>query len=149
MVGREINLPGHGDRLGFRLNPVKLNAMLGLAELAAVEGTIEVEMPPRSAELAVSDRLQPDLLLFAHDRPDLAVFDLPQPCVVEPLFCVCGARGFDHGGPEKATDHVGTKRRLCAWHCVVLPAAMLHVNRVLRCLTGSRPTCPFRRRARI
>jgi hypothetical protein len=39
---------------------VKLNAMLGLAELAAVEGTIEVEMPPRSAELAVSDRLQPD-----------------------------------------------------------------------------------------
>ena len=30
MVGREINLPGHGDRLGFRLNPVKLDAMLGL-----------------------------------------------------------------------------------------------------------------------
>jgi hypothetical protein len=28
MVEREINLPGHGDRLGFRLNPVELNAVL-------------------------------------------------------------------------------------------------------------------------
>jgi hypothetical protein len=35
-------------------------------------------MPPRSAELAVGDRLQADRFLPADDVLDFAVFDLPQ-----------------------------------------------------------------------
>jgi hypothetical protein len=43
--------------------------------LDAVEAPEEIEMPPRAAEFAVGDRLQPDRFLFFDDVFDLAVLD--------------------------------------------------------------------------
>ena len=42
--------------------------------LGAIEAPEEIEMPPRAAEFAVGDRLQPDFLLLLDDALDLAVF---------------------------------------------------------------------------
>ncbi len=116
MSGWKINLPRHRDRLGLGLKSLELDAVVGLAELAALEFAKEIEMPPGSAEFAVGDRLQADRFLPADNGLYLAVFDLSQAGIAELLRGVSGACVFEGGRSKKASDHVGPKRRLCTLH---------------------------------
>ena len=61
----EADLAGHLDAFGARLHAREGDAALHHMALDAVEAPEEIEMPPRAAELAVGDGLQPDLFLLA------------------------------------------------------------------------------------
>ena len=74
----EADLAGNAERLRFRLNALKLDAVVGLHHLDAVQPSEEIEVPPGAAELPVGDSLQPHLFLFAHHVADRVVFDLSQ-----------------------------------------------------------------------
>src|ERR1051325_11074425 len=75
-MAREADLAGDADALGLGGDAGELDAFAGRIELDAVETLVEIELPPRAAELAVGGELQPDLLLLADDPVDLAVLDL-------------------------------------------------------------------------
>jgi len=156
-----------GATTGF---PLSGNAVQAASIDQVVADLISKGAPFRSIEMGVTPATpngpQDSLATVSHSGPNArknpefdpkAVFNrlfggsttTPPSTGEKALFSVCGAGGFDDGGPEKATDHVGTKRRLCAWHCDVLPAAMLHVNRVLRCRHDDGCRCRTRRAAPI
>ena len=74
MVG-EADLADDARALGARLQALERDALLHGVALDAVEPPEEIEVPPGAAELAVGDRLEPDLLLLLDDAFDLAVLD--------------------------------------------------------------------------
>jgi hypothetical protein len=59
-----------------RLHALKLDAVVELLDLDAVEHAVEIEVPPRAAEFAVGRDLEPDFFLLLDDLLDLAVLDL-------------------------------------------------------------------------
>ena len=75
VVGGEVDLAGHPQALGLRLDAVELDAVVEHHALAARQMPEEIEMPPRAAELAVGGELQADLLLLPDDLADLLVLD--------------------------------------------------------------------------
>src|SRR5262249_44827657 len=77
-VAVERNLADRARPLGARAHAGKRNALRHLVALDAGQAPEEIEMPPRAAELAVGDGLEPDLLLLADEPGDLAVFDVRQ-----------------------------------------------------------------------
>jgi hypothetical protein len=77
--------------------------------LGAVKTPEEIEMPPRAAELAVGDRLQPHVLLLLDDALDLAVFDVLQRCGADLAFGALGPRLMDRCGTQQAADMVGAE----------------------------------------
>src|SRR5665213_1299790 len=76
MVCRPADLADHVDRFRLGLNAVEGNAVIELHELAADEARQEIEVPPRTTELAIGCRLEADRLLFGKAAPDLTIFDL-------------------------------------------------------------------------
>ena len=84
--------------------------------LDAVEAPQEVEMPPRTAEFAVGDRLQADRLLFVDDGLDLAVLDRLQRGGIDLALGAGLARGLQRRRPQQAADLIGAERRLGALH---------------------------------
>ena len=84
--------------------------------LGAVETPEEIEMPPRTAELAVGDRLQADVLLFLDDTLDFSVLDLLQRLGAELTLGMLGPRLMQRLGAQQAADMVGPERRRCSFH---------------------------------
>ena len=72
----ESDLAGDAHALGLGLDAGELDALADRVHLDAVEALVEIELPPRAAELAVGRELEPDLLLLLDDLLDLAVLDL-------------------------------------------------------------------------
>ena len=64
-----------GRELDVALGVVELDRQVARRLGDAVERVDEVHVPGGAAELAVGDRLQPDLLLHAHDVADRLVLD--------------------------------------------------------------------------
>src|SRR5262249_16732474 len=119
-VAGEPHLAGHAHALVARLHPGKGNAVIHDMALDPVEAPEKIEVPPGAAELAVGDRLEPDLLLLLDGALDLAVFyrldlrraDLP-----------CGApppRFLQRRRTQQAADVVGAERRGCSLHGLLL-----------------------------
>ena len=71
MVG-EADLAGDAQRLGLVDAALELHARSASTPVHAVEMFEEVEVPEGAAELAVRDRLEPDLLLLLDERADFA-----------------------------------------------------------------------------
>ena len=71
----EADLAGDADALRLGLHALKLDAVIELVDLDAIEHAEEIEMPERAAELAVGREREPDILLLLDDLLDLAVLD--------------------------------------------------------------------------
>src|SRR5262249_4514302 len=69
----EIHAIDHPHALSLRFDAGKLDPAAGGIHLHAVEALVEIEMPPRAAELAVGPGSQADLLLPPDDLLDLAI----------------------------------------------------------------------------
>lgn len=104
----------HALRLGFHAG--KLDPGAGGIHLDAVEALIEIEVPPRAAELAVGDGAKTDLLLLLDDLFDLAVFHRLELSGCDLALVMPGACLPQGGGTQQAADMVGAERRLGAFH---------------------------------
>ena len=104
-------------RLG--LHALKLDAVVELVDLDAVEHAEEIEVPPGAAEFAVGRALQADLLLLLDDLLDLLVLDLLQLSGVDLVLLALLARFLDRRRAQEAADVIGAKRRLVSFHWVV------------------------------
>ena len=119
MVG-EADLADDARALGAGLQALERDALLHDVALDAVETPEEIEVPPGAAELAVGDRLEPDLLLLLDDALDLAVLDrLELGGVISPL-ARCSRASFSAGRTQQAADVIGAERRLGSLHVVTL-----------------------------
>jgi hypothetical protein len=111
MIG-EVDLLGDAQHLHLGLHALELDTVIGIVQLDAVQHAEEIVVPPRAAEFAVGDRLQPDLLLLLDDLLDLAVFHLLQLRRGDLALFALGAR-FLHGrGAQDGADVVGAEWRL-------------------------------------
>src|SRR5262249_14487028 len=110
------NLPFHAHAQWLRLHALKLDAVVELVNLDAVEHAEEIEVPPRPAILAIGGKLKPDVFLFLDQLLDLFVLDRIQLRVVDGPHLMTRARILDRLRPKKASDMVGTKRRGCSLH---------------------------------
>ena len=111
-VMRGVSVPG--------LHALKLDAVIELVDLDAVEHAVEIEMPPRAAEFAVGRDLEPDFLLLLDDLLDLAVLDLLELRRGDLALFALGARFLQRRGAQNAADHVGAERRLGSRHRAIL-----------------------------
>ena len=111
----EADLADDARALGPRLHALERDALIHHVMFGAVEPPEKIEMPPRAAELAVGDRLQPDVFLLLDDARDLAVLDrLELRGRISPR-SAC-ARLFERGGAQQAADVIGAEGRLGALH---------------------------------
>src|SRR5262245_20473307 len=109
MVCREVELARHLEALGLCLDPVELDAMVDHDALATHELPEEVEVPPRTAELAVGGKLQTYLLLFGKELGNFLVLDALQLRGRDLALLAFGARLFERRRAQQATDHVGAE----------------------------------------
>src|SRR5262249_8811192 len=101
-------------RLG--LDPGELDALAGRIALHAVEPLVEIEMPPRAAELAVGGELEADLRLLRDDLLDLAILDLLELFGRDLALLMPGAGLLERRRAQQAADVVGAERRLGTLH---------------------------------
>src|SRR5262245_54452393 len=109
-------LAGDHDALIARRHAHERNTGIHDVLLNAVDAPEKIEVPPRPAELAIGDRLQPDLFLLLDDALDLAVFDCLEFGRADLALGALRARLMQRGGTQQAADMVGAKRRLGALH---------------------------------
>ena len=117
-VAGEADLAVDADRLGLGGDAGELDAVGGLEKLDAIEPGVEIEMPPRTAQLAVGRELQSDLFLFLHQTLDLAVLDRRELGGRDRAGRPLGARLLDGRGSQQAADVIGAERGLGACHGV-------------------------------
>ena len=115
----ELAFDARGARPG--LHALKLDAVIELLDLDAVEHAVEVEMPPGAAEFAVGRDLEPDLLLLLDDGLDLAILDGGELRRADLALLALGARFLQRRGAQDRADHVGAERRLASRHRAVPP----------------------------
>jgi hypothetical protein len=92
-----------------------------LVDLDAVQHAVEVEMPPRTAELAVGRKLEADLFLLLDDVPDFAILDRLELVGADLALFALFACVLKRGWPQEAADMIGAKRRRGPWHRSSLP----------------------------
>src|SRR5262249_31849567 len=110
MVGK-ADLAHDAQPLRLGLHAAGLDALLGLADLDAVEHAEKVEVPPGAAELAVGRKLKAELLLLLDDLFDLAVLDGLELGRGDGALFALGARLFERRGAQEAADMIGAERR--------------------------------------
>src|SRR6516162_4309285 len=110
--GGKIQLADHPHRIMPGLRARKLDADVGVKQLAAGQMAEEVEVPPGTAELAIGRKLQADRGLFFYRLLDLHILDLAQVVGRNLALLASCARLFDRRWPEQAADLVGAERRL-------------------------------------
>ena len=115
IVGK-VELADHAHRLMPGLNAGKLDALLGMKQLAAGEFRQKIEMPPGAAKLAVGRKLQTGRGLPVHDLLDLHVLGLSQLVSRDLAFLEPGAGFLDALWPQQAADLVRTEGGLCSLH---------------------------------
>src|SRR5262249_940548 len=116
----EADLAGDLDAVVARGHAGKGDTGLHCIAFDAVEAPEKIEMPPRAAEFAVGDRLQPDAFLFFDGVLDLAVLNRFELIGADFAFGAPLARRLDRRRPQQAADMIGAKRRLGAlghWFC--------------------------------
>ena len=115
MVG-EAELADDARALGAGLQALERDALFHGVALGAVEPPEEIEVPPGATELAVGDRLKPDLLLLLDNAFDLAVLDGLERGGVDLALGVLLARLLHGGRTQQAADVIGAERRLGSLH---------------------------------
>src|SRR5579863_7838943 len=98
------------DRPRLRAAAGKLDFALAGIGFDAVEPFEEVIVPGNATKLAVSDRLEPHLLLSADDVFDLAILDVLKGLGRNLAARALLARRFQRRRPQQAADMVGAKR---------------------------------------
>src|SRR5207253_5117928 len=111
-VAGKAELVHDADALRLGLHSLKLDTMVEVVALDAVEHAEEVEMPPRAAELAVGGELQTDLLLLPDHVPDLAILDLLQLRRRDLALFAPGAGLLERSRAQEASHLVGAERGL-------------------------------------
>ena len=108
---REIDHPGAA--VEFRFDPA--------ADRHAFQPLQEVDVKEGSAELAVGDAFQADVLLLLDDVADVSVFDLSQLGLGDGARLLSLARLNERRRPEEAADVVGAGRvgLLCSWPRII------------------------------
>ena len=114
MAGREIDPAVNVQAFRLGLRALELQALRHAHQLDAVELAQEVVVPPRTAELAVSHRLQADQFLPGYQLPDLVVLDRPELGRRDLAGRSPGARRFHRRGAQQASHLVGAERRVGA-----------------------------------
>src|ERR1700722_14694055 len=120
MAAGEAELAGDARAQMLGLHAVKLDAVIDLMDLDAVEHAVEIEMPPRAAEFAVGGALEADLLLLLDDLLDLAVLDLLELRSRDRALLALGAGFLERRGAQNRADHIGAVRRLVFGHRAIL-----------------------------
>src|SRR5215468_2819552 len=116
----DLRMPGEADPAddanAFRLggDAGELDAVGSLVKLDAVEPGIKVKMPPRTAQLAVSRKLQADFLLLPYQAFDFAVFDRFEFLSRDRTGGAFCARLLGGRGTQQAADMIGTEGGRCA-----------------------------------
>ncbi len=105
----------HVGRLLFDVLELGALGVLRLGDIDAVEAVQKVDVPPVAAELAVRDRLQPDVFLELDDVADVLVLGVLQLRGRDLAFLGLGARLVELFRPKKAAYVISTERRL-AFH---------------------------------
>jgi hypothetical protein len=118
-VGAELANDAQHHRLGLRA--LKLDLALAEIGFDARKLAEKVVVPKRAAELAVGGGSQPDVLLPADDRLDLAVFDRGELGGADLAALALAARRFERGGAQQAAHVIGAKGRLGAGHALPYP----------------------------
>src|SRR4029078_4659173 len=85
--------------------------MIELVDLDVVEHSVEVEMPPRTAEFPVGRDLEPDLLLLLDDLLNLAIFNFLELRRGNLTFLALGAGVLHRRGTHMAREVIGAKWR--------------------------------------
>jgi hypothetical protein len=107
--GAELVLEPQQDRP--RLRPLEQHLALAVIGFDAVEPDQEIGLPGGAAELAVGDGFEPDRLLLADHRRDLAVLERGKRVSIDLAAFVPAARVPQDGRPQQATHVIGAKRR--------------------------------------
>src|SRR4029077_5661088 len=94
----ELAMDANAARLG--LHALKLDAVIELVDLDAIEHAIEIKVPPGTAEFAVGRKLETGLLLFPDDLLNLAVFNLGGLRRVDLAFLALPPRLLQWRGPQ-------------------------------------------------
>ncbi|MNT30142.1 hypothetical protein D3C72_1659210 [compost metagenome] len=69
---------GHAYAVGLGLHAVKLDALIRIVALNALQPIEEVEMPPRAAELTVSHHMQATGALLLNNVANRVIFNISQ-----------------------------------------------------------------------
>src|SRR5216684_1703468 len=100
MIVRKIELAEHTHRVMPGLDARKLDALVGMKQLAACKMAKKVKMPPRAAEFAIGRELQADRCLLVHDLLYFQVFCVSRMCCRSIAFIQVGVRLLDLRGPQ-------------------------------------------------
>jgi hypothetical protein len=111
---RKTELPGDADALRLGLNALKLDALLDLVKLDAVEHAEEIKMPPGAPELAVGREPKADFFLLLDDPLDLAVFNGLELCPRYLAAFAFGACVLQRLRAQEAAHVIGTEWRFCS-----------------------------------
>src|SRR5262249_39975349 len=115
-MAAEIDLVGHARSLRPRGHAGKRYPLVHRVALDAGETPEEMEVPPRTAELAVGDRREPALLLPLDDLLDLAVLGRLEISRGYLALRRLRPRLLHRRRAQQAADLIGAKRRLGALH---------------------------------
>src|SRR5262245_4673243 len=116
VVGREVEPARHLEALWLSLDPPELDAVVEHDPLATLKLPEEIEVPPRTAELAVGGKLQTYLVLLGEDLGNFLVLD-PLQLRRRDLALLAFVAGFlECRRSQQATDHVGAEWRCGRWH---------------------------------
>ncbi|MNE25898.1 hypothetical protein D3C80_1192420 [compost metagenome] len=74
----EAQFTGHAHAVCFGLHAVKLDALIRIVALNALQPIEEVEMPPRTAELTVSHHMQATGALLLNNVANRVIFNISQ-----------------------------------------------------------------------
>src|SRR4051812_37439759 len=109
-------LADHAQHHGLGLRALELDLALAEIGLDADELAEEIVVPEGAAKLAVGHGTKPRVLLLADHALDLAVFDRLELFGGDLAALAPGACLLEGGGTQEASDMIGAKRRLGAWH---------------------------------
>ena len=109
-------LADHTQHHGLGLRTLELDLALAEIGFDAVDLAEEIVVPERTAKLAVGHGAKARRLLLADDRLDLAVLDGLKLFGGDLAALALAARLLESGRTQEASDMIGAKRRLGAWH---------------------------------
>src|SRR5690349_21412157 len=112
----DADLAGDLDALLARLHARERDACARDELLDALQSPKKVEVPPRSAEFAVGDRLQAGFLLPLDDALDFAVLHGLERRSGKSSLGTLVARFLERLRSKQATDMVRAERRFAAFH---------------------------------
>jgi hypothetical protein len=108
------------------LNALKLDSVIELHNLDAIETAEEVEMPPGATELAIGGQLQSGGSLLRNDIGDRVILDGPKFGIVDSTGLMVEARLLQRCGTKETADDIGAERGIYAHRSTIADSVGLH-----------------------